>query len=81
MYRVIDTFKVGDGLMAVLDPDQVRAPFPQVAKVRVSKANADTRTLDVSEVRVGANGVVALLFPGPAAEVSHGWEVELITDN
>ena len=59
MYTVIDTIEYGakwskkEGLLAILDPDQVRAPFTNPGNVRIGRPDKSTIILEVTEVEVG----------------------------
>ena len=72
MYRVIDTFRTS-GLFAVLDPDQVRAPFPPITLVHIQKPDGESFTLTVERVEIGSGGVVALVFANdPTVQIPRG---------
>jgi hypothetical protein len=77
-----------EGLLAILDPDQVRAPFGEIDRVIVRKPDASAAVLEVAEVRIGAAGVVGLFFCGigemeiPRGSVIHALEsgISSLTD-
>jgi hypothetical protein len=75
MYTVIDTitYRSGwlrhhpemsqqEGVLAILDPDQVRAPLPQVGRVLISRPDGSSVALGVDEIRSGPPGLVGLFF-------------------
>jgi hypothetical protein len=92
MYTIIDTIEhrssffrdqpdmpQKEGLLAVLDPDQVRAPFPKVIRVKISKPDGSSLMLEVNEILIGGEGVVALFFcPRERVEIPRGSVVELV---
>lgn len=52
MYRIVDTINYPNGasqkkgVLAILDPDQVRAPLPPVSKIRISMPDGSSTILD-----------------------------------
>jgi hypothetical protein len=81
MYRVIDTIQVGrellqrcpdlpitgEGVLAILDPDQVRSTFPHATQVRATRPDGTTEVFRAGGVHYGAGGVVGLFLPGTSA--------------
>jgi hypothetical protein len=94
MFTVIDTIRISremiekygehfavpkkEGLLVVLDPDQIRGPISKPDKVRLSKPDGATFTLSVDEVQI-SGGVVALFFSSiDQAEVPRGSVIDLL---
>lgn len=94
MFTVIDTIRISreliekyreqfaipkrKGLLVVLDPDQIRAPFAKPDKVRLSKPDGATFTLPVDEVQTSGD-VVALFFSSiDQAELPRGSVIDLV---
>ena len=77
MYTVIDriTYSHGwlrhypemsqlEGVMAILDPDQVRGPLPELHRALISRPDGSSVALAVDEIRVNASGVIGVFFSG-----------------
>ena len=77
MYRVIDTIVFrrewlakhpelpqSEGLLIVLDSEQLRAPSRPIASVKVVRPDGSSEILRVDETRTNAHDIVGLFFAG-----------------
>lgn len=83
MYRAIDTIcyrrswmkhyperaSEDEGLLLILDPEQVRSPLEGVNRVAIRLGQGSERLWDVTRVESNGAGVVGLFFRGRQDEV------------